>query len=129
MSVSLRGKALPKKGKELHPSTHRARRHSAYASTIARALRAELKAPRTSIKTVMKWTGASERTVKGWLSGANGPSGEHLMDLLQKSDRVFTQILLAADREPLVERRQLSILKTAVVHLLEAMEAALSSTN
>lgn len=127
MSVSLRGKTLPKMGKELHPSAHRPRRHSAYAPAVARALRAELKGRGTSIKTVMNWTGASERAVKGWLSGTSGPSGDHLMDLLRRSDRVFQQVLVLAEREPLVERRQLSALRIAVIHLLEAIEAALPS--
>lgn len=126
MSVSLRGKTLPKKGKELHPSARRPRRHSAYAPAIARALGAELRGRGTSIKTVMKWTGASERAVKGWLSGTSGPSGDHLIDLLRRSDSVFQQVLALSEREPLVERRQLTTLRAAVMHLLDAIEAASS---
>jgi hypothetical protein len=127
MSVSPKGKTLPKKGKDLHLSAHRQRRPSSYAPAIAKALGAELKGRGTSIKTVMKWTGASERTVKGWLSGTSGPSGDHLVDLLRRSDRVFQQVLLLADREPVVERRQLSTLKTGIAHALGAIEAALPS--
>ena len=34
-----------------------------------------------AIKTVMKWTGAKERTVKNWFAGSNGTNGHHLAAL------------------------------------------------
>ena len=46
----------------------------------------------------MRWTGASERTVKYWLSGERGPSGEHLIGLAQHSDTVLLTILAMAAR-------------------------------
>src|SRR4051794_1905189 len=84
MSVTPKGKDLPKMGKELPmPRAHTSR---AYALTIAEALTSELKGTHRAIKTVTKWTGASERTAKNWLSGRRGPSGQHLIVLLGKSD-------------------------------------------
>ena len=49
-----------------------------YAKSIAVALRGELGDTHRAIKTVMQWTGASERTIKNWFAGTRGPSGEHL---------------------------------------------------
>lgn len=46
----------------------------------------------------MRWTGASERTVKYWIAGERGPSGEHLIALARNSDIVFHMVLLLADR-------------------------------
>ena len=53
----------------------------------------------------MRWTGASERTAKYWLSGERGPSGEHLIRLAQHSDAVLITILTMAQRLP-EQRRQ-----------------------
>lgn len=41
---------------------------------------------------------ASERTVKYWLSGERGPSGEHLVSLSRQSDAVLIVLLSLADR-------------------------------
>jgi hypothetical protein len=41
-----------------------------------------LEAPGMSTKTVMNWTSAGERTVKGWLSASSGPRGGHLIELM-----------------------------------------------
>jgi len=46
----------------------------------------------------MRWTGASERTVKYWIAGERGPSREHLIALARHSDIVFHMVLMLADR-------------------------------
>jgi hypothetical protein len=48
----------------------------------------------------MRWTGVTERTVKYWLAGENGPAGEHLLSLVRNSDAVFTAFLDLAGRPP-----------------------------
>lgn len=55
-----------------------------------------------AIKIVMRWTHASQRTVKYWFTGKRGPSGEHLVLLAAHSDAVFGAILDLAgrNREP-----------------------------
>jgi hypothetical protein len=70
-----------------------------YASSIAKILRAELGSTHQALKTLMRWTGANERTAKNWLSGANGPSGEHLLKLIRNSDRVFECVLTLSNRK------------------------------
>jgi hypothetical protein len=69
-----------------------------YRRAIADALRRELGPTHQAIKTAMRWTGASERTAKYWLSGERGPSGEHLILLAQHSDAVLVTILTLAAR-------------------------------
>jgi hypothetical protein len=71
---------------------------SRYPQAIAAALRAELGSTRRVIKTAMRWTGASERTVKLWLAGRTGPNGQHLVGLARYSDQVFESILALSQR-------------------------------
>lgn len=61
-------------------------------------LHAELGSTHRAIKSAMRWTGASERTVKYWLSGKRGLSGEHLVSLSRHSDTVLIVLLSLADR-------------------------------
>lgn len=59
-----------------------------YASVIALALERSVGGRRSTSKTLMRWTGASERTVKNWLSASHGPSGQHLIALAQHSSEI-----------------------------------------
>lgn len=79
---------LPKKGRMLHPWNGLARSAKDYAELIADALRQEHGNTHRTVKTIMHWTGASERSVKNWLSGEFGPSGYFLMRLCVKSPAV-----------------------------------------
>ena len=94
------GTVVPKKGTTVHLEADQAR----YRKAIAAALRAELGQTHQAVKTAMRWTGASERTVKYWLSSERGPSGEHLIVLAQHSDAVLLTILAMAHR--LSDQRQ-----------------------
>jgi hypothetical protein len=69
---------------------------------VAAALRNELGESRRSIKTVMNWTGTSERTAKNWLSGSCGPTGHHLVELAKHSDEVFDLFLVMSERRPMI---------------------------
>jgi hypothetical protein len=69
-----------------------------YASLIAKILTKELGSSHHAHKTLMRWTGANERTAKNWLSGSNGPSGEHLLKLMRNSDGVFECVLQLSGR-------------------------------
>jgi len=51
----------------------------------------------------MRWTGVNDRTVKNWLTGRNGPSGEHLIELIRHSDVTFkTMLRLTCRRQTLL---------------------------
>ena len=73
-----------------------------YAVMIGQALRAELGNTHQAVKTVMRWTGASERTVKHWLSGRHGPSGSYLIALMRGSEDLLQAVLSAAGRRDVV---------------------------
>ena len=55
----------------------------------------------------MRWTGANERTAKNWLSGANVPSGEHLLEIIRHSDLVFECVMQLIDRKIVLSHRKL----------------------
>lgn len=69
-----------------------------FAEAISAALHRELGNTSGAIKIVMRWTHASQRTVKYWFTGRRGPSGEHLVLLAANSDAVFEAILVLAGR-------------------------------
>ena len=112
-----RGNILPKKGDNLHfadkpPSA------TYYKYGIARALREELGGNHKSEKTLMRWTGASERTVKNWVAGLRGPSGAHLIALMRNSDVTFEAVLIIAGRSRTIASQNMA---SARVHLLELL--------
>jgi hypothetical protein len=70
-----------------------------YAPTISRALNFELGQSGRAAKTIMKWTGASERAAKYWLSGSRGPNGSQLILLVRNSEAVLQEFLRLAGRD------------------------------
>ena len=88
------GTVVPKMGTVLHPDGI----PGDYRAAIALALHAELGSTHRAIKTAMRWTGASERTVKYWFAGERGPSGEHLILLARHSDAIVLVLLALAER-------------------------------
>lgn len=89
--LHLEGRKLPFNGEGKGPPV-------SYAAELAAALRREMQRQRVAAKTVMHWTGASERTVKAWLGGISVPRGEHLIALIRHSDEVFVTILQLSAR-------------------------------
>src|SRR5262245_43048086 len=78
-----------------------------YRVAIASALRNQLGTTHKAIKIIMRWTGAGERTVKNWLAGVSGPSGQHLVNLIRHSDEALEVLLILADRQQIVAARKL----------------------
>lgn len=89
---------LLKKGKTFPGGNGQPPGETDYAGMISLALQKQLGNSHQAIKTAMRWTGAGERTVKNWFSGAHGPSGEHLIALARHSDEVLDIFLMMADR-------------------------------
>ncbi len=75
-----------------------------YGMAIAAALRDAFGDSRSAIKVVARVTGANERAVRNWFEAKNGPSGCHLISLLQHSDPVLIAVLSLSGRSILVER-------------------------
>jgi hypothetical protein len=110
MSLPETGKVLHKTGKEL-PVVPDQDQRVIYTEAIAKSLRQALAAPGMSTKTVMGWTFASERTVKGWIAGTNGPRGEHLVSLMRSSDLVFGEVLALVGRATLFDEATAAALR------------------
>lgn len=85
-----------KMGTVVHPEDVPADYRTAMA--MAMALQAELGSAHRAIKSAMRWTSASERTVKYWFAGERGPSGEHLVSLARNSDAVLIALLALSAR-------------------------------
>jgi hypothetical protein len=107
MSRPKKGKSFPKKGKSFpkrggNGGSDFSLDDHAFAMKIALALKSELKDRNSRAKLVAGWTGASERTVKNWISGRYAPCGRHLVVLAQHSDQVLNAILSMADRQDLL---------------------------
>lgn len=110
---------FPKKGNKLHLQGQQTGIEVQFPRVIAAALHKELGSTHQATKTVMHWTGASDRAVKHWFAGTHGPSGAHLMQLMRCSDEVLRTVLtLAERRSSLPEARAAELRK----HLTAAIE-------
>ena len=74
---------FPKPGNLLPDGSPGGANEGTYAIEISRALRAELGGSHRSVKTIMRWTTANERTIKNWLAGKSGPRGDHLIEIIR----------------------------------------------
>lgn len=125
MSVPPKGEELPKKGEELPSARTRQEQAREFAQALADALKEEL-ARGASIKTVMAWTGAGERTVKGWLTGSNAPRGVHLDGLFRSSEAIYRLMMVRAGRRLVTDRQSLEALRGQIIGLADAIDAALA---
>jgi hypothetical protein len=118
-----KGTVLPKKGTALHPTEGAGEPRVDYAGAIAVALRQELGTTHQAIKSVMRWTGAGERTVKYWFAGTRGPSGEHLISLARHSDAIVDLFLRRAGRPHHASAFRLMEARDKLGELLEAIQS------
>ncbi len=84
---------LPKMGRKLHPWNGALAGREAYAQTVANLLRREHGDSHRAIKQLMRHSGASERSVKNWLSADHGPDSLYLLRLAVNSPAIRTFIL------------------------------------
>lgn len=111
MSFPKKGKFFPKaNGNSGHGGAPPASR---FADEIASALMRALGDSRS---------GANEKTVKNWLSGTYGPSGEHLAALARHSDEVLGTFLDMAGRRELMVAIKLEAVERAIAEILEAVQ-------
>jgi hypothetical protein len=115
-----KGRTLHSEGRKLPSNGEGEALSPRYAGELAMALRREVQKERAAAKVVMRWTGASERTVKAWLSGTSVPSGEHLVALMRHSDEVFVAVLRLSQR---LDAEGAGHLERARRHLAAAAQA------
>jgi hypothetical protein len=120
---------FPKKGKNFPGSSRAARQGPNYVAVVAACLRNELGDTHQAVKTVMKWTGANERTVKNWLGGRYGPNGEHLIRLFRHSDEVLDALLRLAGREEVVATQKLVTLREVLAQALGRIDLLMAETS
>ncbi len=113
---------LPKKGKVLPKGSRGKRAGVDFNEKIAAALRAELGSTHSAVKTVMRWTGASERTVKNWLVGTHGPSGDHFVALVRHSDEVLKALLTMAGRDSVVVAVKVADIRRKLLETVEFID-------
>lgn len=115
---------FPKKGNFFPGENDRENGGTNYAAMIATALRAELGNSHRATKTVMRWTGASERTVKHWLAGHHGPGGAYLVVLMRESETVYEAVLTAAGRRDAVVATRVLAAHGTMVEVMGLVERA-----
>lgn len=116
---------LPKTGNSFRGNQSRKKLNAQYAVAIAKALRKQLGVTHQATKTIMRWTGASERSAKNWLSGAMGPSGAYLIILMTQSEEVLTTALTLAGRHYPLLSAHLSAVRDRMddlVHLIDDLK-------
>jgi len=113
---------FPKKGKFFPGGPRNPGNGLNYVSTVAAGLRRELGETHQAIKTVMKWTGANERTVKNWFAGKYGPNGEHLICLFRHSNEVLDASLRLAGRDEAITTREIGAVREALVSTLTKID-------
>src|SRR6516164_10253630 len=113
---------FPKKGNNFPRATDNGLN---YQSAIAAALIIELGNSHRAVKTVMRWTGANERTVKNWFAGRRGPRGEHLLSLVRHSSAVLEAVLRLAGREQLIAGKMLLDVRSTLLKMLASIDATI----
>ena len=94
----------------------------AYTEAISAALRDELGPTGAAAKMVVRWTGASDRSARNWMTGAVGPSGHHLMSLARQSDAVLSAMLVMTARPELALAADLHAVEVALAKASGAFE-------
>jgi hypothetical protein len=94
-----------------------------YAATIGAALRAELGDSHQAVKKLARWTGASERTVKNWLSGRRGPAGRHLIGIIRHSDRALYALLALSGRKKAIAVAKVATARECLAGALRDIDA------
>jgi hypothetical protein len=90
-----------------------------YPVVVAMALRQHLGHSHQAVKTVVRWTGASDRTVMNWLAATSGPSREYLIALSRNSDEVFQALLMMAGRDGAIASARLLDIRGKLAAALE----------
>lgn len=70
----------------------------AFLMLVSAALRHDLGGSAQASKSIMRWTGASERSARNWLLGDKAPNGRHLVILARYSPSIWQLVLTMAEK-------------------------------
>jgi len=93
-----------------------------FVAVIAETLRETYGRSGRSIKTVMAYTGAGEKTVKNWFAGKNAPSGENLVMLMRHSDEILEALLSMAGREGILATKLLADARDRLAEIIAIID-------
>src|SRR5688500_797372 len=114
---------FPKKGNVFPAPSGREGAEANYPVLVAMALRQNLGHSHQAVKTVVRWTGASDRTVKNWFAATSGRSGEYLVALSRNSDEVFQALLMMAGRDGAIASARLLDIRCKLAATLEFIDS------
>ena len=109
---------FPKTGNKLPSDSS----EQAFAGLMSEALVEGLGQTHQAVKVAMRWTGASDRSVKHWLAGTHAPRGMHLLSLMRHSDEVLRRLLIAAGRNDMLIMLELDMVRAKLVETLEFID-------
>ena len=118
---------LHKKGKSFHRECLGRVSVSEIRQAISSVLAQELGGAGSAAKVVIRWTGASERTAKNWISGAYAPTAEHLIELMRHSDTVLAVVLELAGRGEAMTGDRLKNIRSELLDILSNVDALCES--
>ncbi|MDR7145159.1 hypothetical protein [Rhizobium sp. BE258] len=111
---------VPKKGTTVRwPS---AMGHEECRRCLSQALHEQLGEGTSAAKTIMRWTGVSNRAARYWLAGERCPSGCELILLARHSDCVLQAILELAGRPSLKLGLDLHAVRQALERASRALD-------
>lgn len=91
------------------------------AANLATALRSEFKTGSHAAKTIMRWTGVSNRGARYWLAGERCPNGWQLILLARHSDAVLRALLGMCGRPALELHLEIDTLRNALSQALKSL--------
>jgi hypothetical protein len=98
------------------------------ATVLSESLRESFGDSRAVAKSLMRITGAGERTVKNWLEGKNLPCAENLINLASHSDEILYAFLFLADREHIAVNIELEAVRTKMIDLVEHIDVMIGKS-
>jgi len=93
-----------------------------FSQAIAWALATEFGDVPSAKKIVARLSHSSERAVRNWFEGKNGPNGDSLISLIACSDVVLSTILILAGRKHLSISVNLAELRHHLAKTIEAID-------
>ena len=96
--------------------------YGGFAAAITAALKAEFGGSAAAVKSVSRLTGSTERTVRNWFEGKNGPTGQTLVELIKHSDAVLNVILILSERRELMITGDLLAIRSRMRPLMELLD-------
>lgn len=112
----------PKSGLLL-PENNHPLKAIALTDLLKSSLQAELGNSRRATKTVMRWTGVSDKAARLWINGATNPSGIHLVNIMKNSPSTAIKVLELSGYQEVSLTLELRQIETSLHLALSKMRA------